>query len=98
MGVTESNDGIRISVSDDGPGIPSEILQNIFQPFFTTKKRKGDQGMGLGLSVSRSLARSMGGDIIVETEVGKGTTFILTLPGNTGTRESGSGTGGIDHD
>ncbi len=98
LGATDSNGVIRISVSDDGPGIPSEVLKNIFEPFFTTKKRSGDRGMGLGLSVSQSLARSMGGDIVVETEVGKGTTFTLVLPCKTDTEKSTQIRGEVDHD
>ena len=78
--VATQGDTVRISVTDQGEGIPCEILPHIFEPFFTTKNKNGSTGMGLGLSVSQSLAVSMGGRITVDTEVGKGSTFTLVLP------------------
>lgn len=69
---------VVISVADDGCGISPEDLKRIFEPFFSTKKDSG--GTGLGLSISYGLAEKMGGHIQVESEVGKGATFILTLP------------------
>jgi signal transduction histidine kinase len=64
--------------SDTGSGIPDEIRETIFEPFFTTKNF--GQGVGLGLSISHGLAESYNGSIDVESESGKGTTFIVTLP------------------
>jgi len=64
--------------SDTGPGISDELSKLIFQPFFTTKDI--GQGVGLGLSISQEIAESCGGSIDVESELGRGTTFIVRLP------------------
>ena len=65
-------------VCDTGPGIPPEILRRIFDPFFTTKDV--GKGSGLGLSIAHSIVESLGGEISVESHVGKGTTFRVALP------------------
>lgn len=69
---------IELRIADTGPGIPPEIQQKIFEPFFTTKPV--GKGTGLGLSVSYGIIKDHGGQIRLESEVGKGTTFILTFP------------------
>jgi signal transduction histidine kinase len=69
---------VRIEIEDDGTGIAPEHLQHIFVPFFTTKGDK--HGTGLGLSIVKSIVESHGGEIRVESEVGKGTRFLLQLP------------------
>jgi signal transduction histidine kinase len=69
---------IRIEVRDTGVGIPAEHLQDIFNPFYTTKAP--GQGTGLGLSVVHSILRRYHGDIRVASEVGVGTTFTIDLP------------------
>ncbi len=69
---------VFFSVSDTGRGIPENLLNRIFDPFFTTKPQ--DQGTGLGLAICRNIAQRFGGEISVDTEVGKGTTFTVTLP------------------
>lgn len=69
---------IRIEVVDDGPGLPQEILANMYTPFFTTKPPQ--KGKGLGLAVCYGLIESMGGSIDVETHPGMGTAFTITLP------------------
>jgi two-component system, NtrC family, sensor kinase len=71
-------DYITISIHDDGPGIPEAIRKKIFDPFFTTK-RSGN-GTGLGLSISYSIIEKMGGHITVESDPGRGTTFVVALP------------------
>lgn len=69
---------IVISISDTGSGIPSEILHRIFEPFFTTKEI--GKGTGLGLSVTYDIIKKHHGDIRVESQVGKGTTFTIRIP------------------
>jgi PAS domain S-box-containing protein len=69
---------IRLEVRDTGVGIPAEHLQDIFNPFYTTKAP--GQGTGLGLSVVHSILRRYHGDIRVTSEVGVGTTFTIDLP------------------
>jgi two-component system cell cycle sensor histidine kinase/response regulator CckA len=75
---TDSFGRAVVEVRDTGPGIPPHILPRIFDPFFTTKAV--GVGMGLGLSICHGIIVSSGGDIAVESEVGKGTTFRITLP------------------
>ncbi|HOU37255.1 MAG TPA: HAMP domain-containing sensor histidine kinase, partial [Candidatus Omnitrophota bacterium] len=65
-----------IDVTDTGPGIPPDIKENLFTPFFTTKHR----GLGLGLCISKEIIKAHGGTIEVFTEMGKGTTFSIRLP------------------
>ena len=72
------NDGIKITVKDNGNGIPERLLDKIFQPFFTTKPT--GQGTGLGLSLAYDIVKSHGGEIKVESKEGKGTDFIIQLP------------------
>lgn len=69
---------LRIVVRDDGAGIPPEILPRIFEPFLTTKET--GRGVGLGLAISQSILERHNGMMSVESEVGKGTTFTVTLP------------------
>ena len=68
---------IEISVRDNGPGIPDNIKDKIFQPFFTTKPT--GSGTGLGLSLSYDIVKAHGGEIKVKSEEGKGTEFIIDL-------------------
>ena len=68
---------VLISVSDNGNGIPSKVLDKIFQPFFTTKPT--GQGTGLGLSLSYDIVKAHGGEIKVESKEGEGTVFTIVL-------------------
>jgi len=74
-GVTPA--GLELVVGDSGGGIPAESLGKIFDPYFTSKKT----GTGLGLAVVQKVIEAHGGTIRVQSETGRGTRFILTLPG-----------------
>jgi two-component system NtrC family sensor kinase len=71
-------EAVQVFISDNGPGIAKDKLKQIFEPFFTTKER--GKGTGLGLFVSHAILRKLGGRIQVQSETGKGTTFILDIP------------------
>jgi K+-sensing histidine kinase KdpD len=68
---------IEISVADNGNGIPANLLDKVFQPFFTTKPT--EQGTGLGLSLSYDIVRAQGGELKVESKEGEGAEFIVRL-------------------
>ncbi len=67
---------IEISVIDDGVGIPPDVLPRLFDPFFSTK----EGGSGLGLALTQQIVRDHGGDLAVQSTVGRGTTFTLSVP------------------
>ncbi len=69
---------VFVAISDTGSGIQENILKRIFEPFFTTKEV--GKGTGLGLSISYDIVRKHGGDILVESEIGKGSTFTVRIP------------------
>src|SRR3954462_2657107 len=73
---------IEISVADTGAGISPEKLDRVFDPFVQAQRRLNQpvQGVGLGLAISRDLAKAMNGDLTVESTVGKGSTFTISLP------------------
>ncbi len=75
-------ENVLVSVSDTGRGIPEDKLEPIFEPFVQVEQLRTRimGGSGLGLAISRDIARAMGGDIGVESELGKGSTFTLKLP------------------
>src|SRR5262249_43951168 len=77
----------RVVVADNGVGIPPEDLASIFEVFASTK---GTRGTGLGLPVSRKIAREHGGEISVSSEVGRGARFVVELPMK---KADGKGTG-----
>ena len=70
---------VRITVADDGPGVPPEKVAKIFEPYFTTKPK----GTGLGLAIVRHNAEIYSGTVRVESELGHGARFILELPTRT---------------
>src|SRR4030095_2485899 len=77
LAAEDINDSVVISVADTGTGMPAEVKSRIFDPFFTTK---GKAGMGLGLAVSFGILRRHEGSVEVESEVGVGTKFKISLP------------------
>lgn len=80
----EEDGGVRLQVIDTGCGIPEKLLPKIFQPFFTTKgtaKPGESRGSGLGLAICKEIVEHHKGRIDVQSEVGKGTTFTIHLPG-----------------
>ncbi len=79
-----SGSSVTVAIEDDGIGIAEEELKKVFDPFFTTKPK----GTGLGLSVSYSIVRDHGGEISVESKVGQGTRFTISLPVAEGGRVS----------
>ena len=74
----KENGQIEVRIKDNGPGIPPGHLAKIFEPFFTTKDT--DKGTGLGLSLSHDIVRGHGGTLAVNSEIGKGAEFVITLP------------------
>ena len=78
VNTSKSENLLEIKVADNGNGIPPEIKEKIFQPFFTTKPT--GQGTGLGLSLSYDIVKAHGGELLVETIEGRGTEFIIHLP------------------
>jgi signal transduction histidine kinase len=80
---SESRNGsVFVRVSDTGAGIPQKMLDEIFEPFVQLDRKLNQprEGVGLGLTISRDLARAMGGDLLVESTIGVGSTFTLVLP------------------
>jgi two-component system NtrC family sensor kinase len=77
---SKDNATIDVSVCDNGPGMNSEIIKRIFDPFFSTKE--AGKGTGLGLSITYGLVKKLGGHISVDSQVDQGTTFTVSLPVN----------------
>jgi two-component system, NtrC family, sensor kinase len=69
---------IQVTIEDDGPGMSQEVQRHIFEPFFTTKET--GKGTGLGLSITYGLVKKLGGNIVVKSDIDRGTTFKITLP------------------
>jgi len=74
------NDNVEIKIKDNGNGIPKNIVDKIFQPFFTTKPT--GQGTGLGLSLAYDIVKAHGGEIKVETKEGEGSEFMILVSVN----------------
>ncbi len=81
----DGHDQIRVSISDDGPGIPPESLERIFERFFRVDKARSraQGGTGLGLSIVKHIAQTLGGRVWVESKMAEGTTFFFTLKAST---------------
>ena len=78
LSVRAAEDGVVLTLSDTGRGIPPDVLPRIFDPFFTT--RRGSGGMGMGLAICRDIVTSLGGKISLRSEVGQGTSVEVRLP------------------
>jgi signal transduction histidine kinase len=75
---------VIVDVSDNGPGVPADVVDKIFNPFFTTKPK----GSGLGLAIVRKIVDAHNGRIDVDTEAGNGTRFRVILPVDPGGHDS----------
>ncbi|NQW17888.1 MAG: response regulator [Chloroflexi bacterium] len=78
IGVVGVGENIRVSFADDGPGIPSDVMARIFEPFYTTKPV--GKGTGLGLSICRKIVESHNGTLAVKSREGRGATFTIEIP------------------
>jgi len=72
--------GVDITVADTGPGVPPEQREEIFAPFASSDTPDGARGAGLGLAISRELARALGGDLRADATPEGGALFVLSLP------------------
>ena len=80
ISIAQQHTEVMLAVTDQGAGIPCEELAHLFERFYRAKSRKQTEGFGLGLYITRLIVEAHGGRIWVESEVGKGSTFYLTLP------------------
>jgi signal transduction histidine kinase len=92
VSAASEEDGVLITVSDTGHGIPADDLKRIFEPFYTTKGR--GKGTGLGLAICRQLVAALGGSISVESHPGRGSTFFVRLPRGGPPSTTATGTAG----
>ncbi len=74
------SENLQVEIIDNGPGMSPDIINHIFEPFFTTKTSGEKRGTGLGLSITYGLVKKLGSEILVDSVVGKGTTFTIILP------------------
>ena len=78
LGVMADGENVKVTIADNGVGMPPEVKKRIFEPFFSTKDV--GKGTGLGLSIVFNIVKSHHGNIFVDSEPGKGTTFTIILP------------------
>ena len=76
LSTARDGDSADLSVSDAGPGIPSEMLKEVFEPFFTTKP----EGMGMGLSIARTIVEAHDGQLLAQNRTSGGAIFRVRLP------------------
>src|SRR5205823_13341361 len=83
IGVTDGNGRVRFAIEDQGYGIPADELSKIFEKFYRrdNEETRDESGFGLGLAFTKEVAARHGGDVVVESEVGKGSVFTLSIPG-----------------
>lgn len=80
VSVADQADTVRVTVADNGPGIPADVLPHLFDRYFLIQQNKKKIGSGLGLSICKAIVTLHGGTIQVESTPGQGTTFFITLP------------------
>ncbi|RPI91696.1 MAG: PAS domain-containing sensor histidine kinase, partial [Spirochaetales bacterium] len=80
VSASSDNNGIRVSITDTGVGIPADDLPRIFERFYKADKARSGGGTGLGLAIAKHITEAHGGKIWAESVEGKGTTFSFTLP------------------
>jgi signal transduction histidine kinase len=81
LGVKRQDDSVEVIVSDEGTGIEPELLPKVFDRFFTTENpRTGNRGTGLGLAIAKSIVNTNGGNISVQSEQGRGSSFTVVFP------------------
>jgi signal transduction histidine kinase len=80
IGATQTNRAAAIRIHDTGPGIAPEALPHIFERFYQSDESRTGSGAGLGLAIAQELIEAQQGEITVASEIGKGSTFTVTLP------------------
>jgi len=90
----QRDDSVLVEFTDTGVGIPPVVRDRIFEPFYTTKPI--GQGTGLGLSICREIVEAHGGEVLLQSEVGRGSTFTVVLPLAEATEPAGAGTEHVD--
>jgi two-component system sensor histidine kinase KdpD len=80
VSVARADQVVEVAVADRGPGIPSQDVEQIFEPFYRSGDRRGVPGSGLGLAIARGLATANGCELSVISTIGQGSRFALTLP------------------
>ena len=88
VSLSAGHGGLCISVADEGPGVPEEVLENLFDPFFQVNSPAQQEGTGLGLSIVKRLVEGMGGSVSIDSRLGRGTTLHVILPAATSSEAS----------